>query len=155
MTEIIPAILESSWEEVEKKINLVSSLASWIQLDITDGAFVPEKTWDNPYNLKRYLEVQSLNIEVDLMVSNPENVMRDWVETGIKRLIVHIESTDRLDGIVKFAKMRAIQIGIALNIDTPNEVLRPWIDKVDFVQFMGIAKIGYQGQKFDSRVYTR
>ena len=52
-----------------------------------------------------------------------------------------------------------IEIGIALNIKTPNEDIYKFFELndagrslIDFVQFMGIREIGYQGQYFDERV---
>jgi ribulose-phosphate 3-epimerase len=47
------------------------------------------------------------------------------------------------------------EVGVALNIDTPNEQIYPLIPVVDFVQFMGIAKIGFQGEPFDERVLAK
>ncbi|KKK47770.1 hypothetical protein LCGC14_3151840, partial [marine sediment metagenome] len=36
-----------------------------------------------------------------------------------------------------------------------NKSLVPFINDIDFVQFMGIEKIGYQGQPFDKRVIDK
>lgn len=48
-----------------------------------------------------------------------------------------------------------IEVGIALDTTTPNEKVYPLVEKIDFVQFMGIEKIGYQGQDFDARVLEK
>ncbi|MEK7390774.1 MAG: hypothetical protein AAB635_01405, partial [Patescibacteria group bacterium] len=51
--------------------------------------------------------------------------------------------------------------GVAINPASSNEQLESVLDcesgtgSVDFVQFMGIAKIGFQGQLFDERVYDK
>ena len=45
-----------------------------------------------------------------------------------------------------------VEIGVALNTTTPIETIKPIISKVDFIQCMGIEKIGYQGEPFDERV---
>jgi len=114
--------------------------------------------------------LNELDFEVDLMVANPAEVWRDWVRAGAKRLIIHAESLPNAAELATFLKIiRAevpadesflhIDIGVALNPDTPNSVLEPLLvgsvanpALADFVQFMGIARIGFQGQLFDERV---
>lgn len=46
----------------------------------------------------------------------------------------------------------SIDIGVAINSTTPVEKIFNIVNSVDFVQCMGIEKIGYQGQDFDERV---
>jgi len=48
-----------------------------------------------------------------------------------------------------------VSVGVALNIDTQNETLDRYLPKIDLVQFMGIARIGYQGEPFDERVIPK
>ena len=43
------------------------------------------------------------------------------------------------------------EIGLAFNIDTPVEIPAG----VDFIQLMGIDRVGYQGQKFDEKVIEK
>jgi len=156
MIKIIPAILESEWKEIENKINLVKDFSHWVQIDITDGVFTTDVTWNNPLDLKSHLESRSpsgrVDVEVDLMVKDPELVIEDWVNAGVKRIVIHIESTDDAWRAIKIAKEAGLEAGLALNIDTPNETLDKYMAEIDFVQFMGIAKIGIQGQPFDEKV---
>ena len=42
-----------------------------------------------------------------------------------------------------------------LNITTPHETLYPFIEQLDFVQFMGIAEIGFQGSTFSESVFAK
>jgi ribulose-phosphate 3-epimerase len=67
----------------------------------------------------------------------------------------------------KYEPMRenllGIELGLAINIDTPNTDIYPYLSRVDdeglmpvdFVQFMGIRKIGYQGEPFAEEVYGK
>ncbi|PIR57666.1 MAG: hypothetical protein COU71_02785 [Parcubacteria group bacterium CG10_big_fil_rev_8_21_14_0_10_38_31] len=156
MVEIIPAILESDWREIENKINLVKDFSLWVQIDVSDGIFTPDTTWNNPSDLKTHLEAsppsEKISVEVDLMVKDPELVIVDWVDAGVRRVIIHIESTDDAGRAIKIAKEAGAETGLALNIDTPNEILDKYMTDIDFVQFMGIAKIGFQSQPFDEKV---
>lgn len=45
MAEIIPAILEKEFAEIEKKIHLVEGLIDWVQIDIADNTLVPNTTF--------------------------------------------------------------------------------------------------------------
>ena len=45
----------------------------------------------------------------------------------------------------RFAESTKISIGIAVVNDTPLEVLETYLEAVDYVQLMGIAKVGAQG----------
>ena len=45
-----------------------------------------------------------------------------------------------------------IELGLAINTTTSIDVLAPYCHRIDFVQCMGIARIGFQGEPFDERV---
>lgn len=149
--EIIPAIMPESFNDLNEKHSLVKDFVNTVQIDVMDGEFVPSKDW--PY-IGGELENINFDFGVDLMVSNPEEVIESWVGAGAKRVIIHIESTENIEEA--FLKIPSdIEVGIALNTTTPNEQIYPLIEKIDFVQFMGIEKIGYQGQEFDERVIEK
>ena len=47
------------------------------------------------------------------------------------------------------------ELGLALNIQTPNDEIEPWLSRFNFVQFMGIETIGYQGEPFSLKVIPK
>jgi ribulose-phosphate 3-epimerase len=103
-----------------------------------------------------FRDIGTVQFEIDLMVARPYLHALDWAMTGASRIIFHIESLED-DGAIfdELPKDGLKEIGLAINIDTPNEAVEPHIHKIDFVQCMGIAKIGYQGQAFDERVFAK
>jgi ribulose-phosphate 3-epimerase len=183
MIEIIPAILPKDLVDLRDKMAQVSGLAPLVQIDICDGKFVPSKTW--PYVKGGMTEFEgiitedegfpfwdSLDLEIDLMVRNPGDVVDGWIKAGAKRLVLHWESAPNILEIVE--KLRAeygtareetfgLEIGVALDIRTPNEEIYEVLDLIDdegnciidFVQFMGIDNVGYQGQEFDDLVLEK
>lgn len=183
MVEIIPAILPKDLEDLRDQMARVVGVAPLVQVDICDGKFVPSKTW--PYvkgGMDEFVRIKgeedgfpfwdSLDFEIDLMVKNPEEVVFDWVMVGAKRLILHIESAPNILEIIE--KLRAeygtakeetfgLEIGVALDIKTPNEEVYDILDMIDeegnsiidFVQFMGIDHVGFQGQEFNDRVLEK
>jgi ribulose-phosphate 3-epimerase len=44
---------------------------------------------------------------------------------------------------------------VALNIASDLALIEPCLPEVSYVQFMGIAQIGKQGQRFDDRVFEK
>jgi len=166
--EVIPALMPQSEKGVFGAIETFGELVKTVQLDIMDGKFVPETTWPYEKNSDGSLPVPPeilagpLQFEVDLMVARPENELLKWSSAGATRIISHIESIEDLDRfweevdwVRTGAVDKTIEIGLALDIDTPNTDLDPYIDKIDFIQCMGIAKIGYQGEPFDERVLEK
>ncbi|PIT96594.1 hypothetical protein COT82_02375 [Candidatus Campbellbacteria bacterium CG10_big_fil_rev_8_21_14_0_10_35_52] len=158
MIEIIPAIIPRSLDDLNKKYSQVKHFTDIVQIDVMDGKFVPSVSWpyvnNNEDKEKSVIAEIDFNFEVDLMVLNPEVVVGDWIKAGAKRVIVHIESIKNFLEIFD-AISGKVELGIALNTNTPNERIYQLIWKIDFIQFMGIEKIGFQGQNFDERVVKK
>lgn len=157
--KIIPAILPKNFSEIEDKVSLIKGVSKTVQIDICDGSFVPSITW--PYikhdkNFEAILredrgmpEWESFDYEFDLMIKNPsEDDARKWLSAGSSRIILHIESSDNLDQIISILS-GLVEIGIAINLSTKSEEMKKYADKIQFIQIMGIKKIGFQGQKFE------
>ncbi len=178
MTEIIPALMPKKFTELEMYAKQFQGIVDSVQIDVMDGEFVPEVSW--PYKEvgilegtfkeivgqeRKLPEIDTLNYELDLMIQNPEKGIKSWMHTGASRAIFHIESISDYEWFWKnLAHVKApfpelgvkgVEIGLALNIETQNEEIYPHIEKIDFVQCMGIAKIGFQGQPFDDKVLPK
>jgi len=179
MGEIIPAIMPDSYDDLVAKAGRVHALVPLAQIDIMDGIFVRSKSW--PYTTggvradKHFVALtnqdegmpywEELDYEIDLMIAEPEKHIDEWLPLGASRLIFHIEAIKNHDafwgndifkeGARDINGEKVIQIGLAINPDTSLEILLPYIPQIDFVQCMGIAKIGYQGEPFDERVLER
>ena len=149
---IVPAILETSFDEVRKKLTLIEGLAPWVQVDICDGLFAHPETWRVPTLLN---EVEgTIKIEAHLMVEHPENELSHWT-TVADRVIVHYEATDELSRIIDGFRESIMTLGVALCMDTPVEALNPFLSNLSYVQLMGIAEIGKQGNALDERIFDR
>lgn len=148
-TEIIPTILVESFKEVKEKIEKVEGYVNWVQLDIMDGVFVNNETWNNPKDLKKLKT--KVKIEAHLMVDKPEKVIDNWLK-AVDRIIIHFESkiTNRELGIkelIKKVHKKKKEIGIALNPETHPVVIMPFLKDLDLVLFMTVQP-GWGGQEF-------
>ncbi len=172
MKEIIPAILPTDFEDLEGHVDSVKNVTNIVQVDICDGVFVPNTTWPYKGDSGEFEKIisteqglpkwEDVDYEIDLMVSNPKDIAKKWVEAGAKRLIFHIESEGVKDAIEMLKKEYKyvkgddlLEIGIAINIDTLVSKLEEVMGDVSVVQCMGIARIGFQHEKFDERVIEK
>ncbi len=151
--QIIPAILEKDWPEVEKKLKLVDGLTEYIQLDVSDGIFTPVKTWDNPSDLLG-LELKS-KIEVHLMVADPVTEIKKWSVGSISRIIVPVESLSNNLEIIKHSVFdKNSELVLSFNVETL------WAPYADIIQQAGrilflSVNAGYQGQEFNESVLEK
>ena len=169
--------MPSSYDDLVEKAERVRGFVPLAQVDIMDGIFVASKSW--PYAtggvrgdehfvaLSRQEEGMpywdELDYEIDLMIAEPEKHIDEWLPLGASRLIFHIEAIEDhevfwsndifKEGARDVGGDKVVEVGLAINPDTPLETIEPHVGKVDFVQCMGIAKIGYQGEPFDERVF--
>ena len=177
MIEIIPAIMPDDYDDLLQKAGRIKGIVQCAQIDVMDGKFVPSISW--PYDDKGIKQFESMvkndemlpfweeiYYEIDLMVENPEHVIKDWIKFGARRIIVHFESTNKLREIIKiiegrfleeedFVGVPPVEFGVALNAETAFNKIIPYMHDIDVVQFMGIKKIGYQGEPFDESVIER
>ncbi len=166
MTDILPAIIPYTQIQLEEEMNRVASFADTVQVDIADGVFASPKTW--PYNgrdsvffdeLKSedrgWPEWEKTEIELHMMVENPEQVLEDWIHTGIYSVVVHSEATNHMEEIIDMCRTYDIRLGIALKPSTDIEHIAPYVRDVDFIQCMGSDKIGAHGVPLDPRVVER
>ncbi len=153
---IIPAIIPDSAAAVARFIQSLPGVPE-IHVDVVDGVFVPFSSWPHspvgtPDEVLTVCE--TVTLEVDLMVAEPLKAARAWLAAGADMLVFHIE-TITVEALRQFALETAVTIGVAANNDTPNEALLPYLVIADYVQVMGIAAIGAQGQPFDDRAMSR
>ena len=151
---IIPSIIASDFAEVKEKLAKLEGLVEWVELDVMDGVFVPNVSWQAEEDL-REIDGQ-IKLSAHLMMGNPETVVEDW-QTLVDRIIIHVESTDQLDSLLsRFDNgLNPCEIGLALELETSLEKVKPYLNKVKIFQLMSIANIGYQGEKFDARVLPK
>lgn len=151
--EIIPAILVKSFEEFRQKFELVKNLVRWIQLDVVDGVFAPQKTWGDPAIIKNF-EKRGVAFEIHLMVADPEKEIAVWLDAGVERLYFHYEASKSPEMLISELKSHGIKPGIALLVDTPIESITSFLESLDAVLLFS-GSLGFYGGKFDARVLPK
>jgi len=162
MIQVVPAIIPHTKEQLEDEIQRVAKFARLIQVDITDGIFVPTKTW--PYNGRdvdffdklKNEEIgwpgwENVDVEVHLMIKNPEESVLDWIKTGASTIVAHIEATDNFQEVIDLSREKLVSVGVAIKPSTDISRLAPFVSQVDFIQCMGNDLLGKHGVVLDPK----
>lgn len=176
MSITVPAVLPSSCKDLKGKLLFFAEIPSVerVQIDIVDGEFAEPASW--PYTVPEEMRAMveqgemlprpdRVTYEIDLMCVDAERAAEDWLALGATRLTFHAESVADLPRLLAFARRRygpganfatgLISFGVALNIGSDLALIEPCLEEIEYVQFMGIAQIGRQGQPFDERVFEK
>lgn len=161
--EVSPALMPKTYEEIDRTVQKFSGSSLCVQLDLMDGVYVEAKTWpflgDQYKNFKEIIErglpsTDSISFELDLMVLDPMHDIETYLAMKPSRIVFHASSCD-LEEVIEYKKNRGfsdVKIGIAFQITDTISEYKNFIQEFDYVQCMGIATIGKQGEIFDSRV---
>ncbi|MDP2651702.1 MAG: hypothetical protein Q8O94_01030, partial [bacterium] len=96
--------------------------------------------------------------EIDLMCLDAEQAAGAWLALGVSRLTFHVEGTTDVPRLLASARRRygpLVSFGLALNTTTDLSLIEPCLGGIEYVQCMGIARTGRQGQPLDPRVFEK
>lgn len=163
---IIPAILEQSIEEVQKKIDRVNGFVDCVQIDIIDeGQTIT-------LGALREINFYHLAVDVHLMTDVPETFLEQCVEIARKtdrhsldrpgiamtsriRVIGQIERMEDQRRFLLTAHSLQLTAGLGLDLYTPISSLDPNAKaEADCILLMSV-KAGFSGQHFDDRVIEK
>ena len=130
---IAPSIIAGDMTNLENEIKrCVSGRADYIHLDVMDGQFVPNKTFDH-LKIKELRPLTVIPFDTHLMINEPVKHIRDYIDAGSDIITVHAEVTDEssFGEIHDLLKQNQIGIGFAINPDTELLALLQYLQVVD------------------------
>ena len=134
--------LQSSIKLVEK------SGCKMLHLDVMDGKFVPNTTFD--YNfVARLSKLTDLLIDVHLMVEEPQRCVQNYIDAGANIISVHIEACSDIRSTLKYIKDHNCLAGVAMSPKTDIREIKSLLDEklVDIVLVMSVEP-GRCGQEY-------
>lgn len=154
--QVIPSINTLNFEEAKKLISKTAEFAGWIHIDVGDGIWTPNTTWGNP---NEYLNIsifknKNIHSEVHLMIESPDAAVLPWLEAGVKRVIVHVESVEDPESLIEICKSFGGELGLAISPDTNIKELNVYFNKVKFYQILAVTP-GLAGQEFNKSVLEK
>ena len=110
---------------------------SGIHFDVMDGSFVP-RFGLYPELMREIIHQTKLEIEVHMMVKDPEPYIHQLIKIGANRIILHLETLMHPHRTLSMIQETGVDSGIALNPGTNLECLEYIIEQVDLVLLMAI-----------------
>lgn len=166
MTEIIPALIPQNLNIVREHFGKVLGLVKKVQMDIIDGKYASTKTW--PFNGNQFEEMMKIIreeakfpyiddfiLEIDMLVLHPIEYLSDFISLGAKSFVIHLDSTDHLKECLTTIKNAGCQVGLGVKPSGDISLLESFLPEVDFVQFMGNDRVGYNGVGLDENVLKK
>ena len=144
---IAPSILSCNFLILEKEIRDAEEAgADLFHIDVMDGHFVPNITI-GPMFVEAIRKITSKPLDCHLMISNPSDFVKDFINAGADIITIHIEADTHIFRSVDVIKAAGIKAGVTLNPSTPLCSLENIIETIDLLLIMTVNP-GFGGQSY-------
>lgn len=106
-----------------------------LHVDLSDGHFVPELGASDSV-VGALVARTAVSVEVHLMVTAPERYLGVLGEAGVRRVLVHLETTPYPWRTCRLARSLGLEVGLAANFATPVVAIEAAAPSADFVNLL-------------------
>ena len=147
MIKLAPSILSAAFARLLEDVKKVEKAGcEYLHIDVMDGHFVPNITL-GPAIVKSLRRDVNMVFDTHLMIENPDDYIKDFVDAGSDLIVVHAEACRHLHRTIQNIKSYNVKVGVALNPATSIESIKHIIEDVDMVLIMTVNP-GFGGQSF-------
>ena len=137
------SIKDNLKENIKKLDNTTIDM---LHVDIMDGIFVPNKTWNN-YEVKELLNDTQKEKDVHLIVNDVKKYIDDFKIINPTYITFHYEAVDNIFDTIRYIKSLNIKVGLSIKPNTLIKDIVPYLEYLDLVLVMSVEP-GYGGQTF-------
>ena len=131
-------------KETIKALN--STHTDYIHLDILDGTFTPEPSFE----LKSFNKIKTnIQYDIHIMSTNLESQIIDAIGLNPEIITIQYEACKRkeINKFLDIIKENGIKAGLAINPNTSIRKIKKYLDKIDYLLVMSV-EAGLPGQEF-------
>lgn len=139
----ILGIKENIKENIKK---LDDTNIDYFHLDIMDGKFVSNKTWDI-YQMKELIENVKKPLDVHLMVEDVYKYVDWFANLNPEYITFHYEACNNVLEVISYISRKKVKVGMAIKPNTKIDEIIDYLPFLDMVLVMSVEP-GYGGQKF-------
>lgn len=144
---ISPSILSVKEDKIAEAISLLEKLnVPYLHLDVMDGKFVPNVTYDAS-KIHKIRSKTTIKLDTHLMIEKPENTIDEYILAGCDIITIHQEATTKVKELIEKIKSHNIKCGLSIKPNTPIKLIEPYLKDLDLVLVMSVEP-GFGGQKF-------
>lgn len=134
-------------DNIKENINkLDKTTIDLLHVDIMDGIFVKNKTWDIK-EITNLLENTNKPKDIHLMVSDVRKYVNDFKTLQPEYITFHYEAIEDVEDMIKYIKSLNIKVGLSIKPNTEVSLIKPYLKDLDLVLIMSVEP-GEGGQKF-------
>jgi ribulose-phosphate 3-epimerase len=147
LVKLAPSILSADFARLGEQVAEAERAgADRIHVDIMDGHFVPNLTMGAPI-VQSLRPVTRLQLEMHLMIEEPDRFLDEFSEAGADAFLVHWEGNNNLLRTVQRIRTVGKRVGVVINPATPAAMLEEILQDVDQVLVMTVNP-GFGHQAF-------
>lgn len=128
---------------------LINTSADYIHLDIMDGTFTDDSSFDLDSfkkNNKKY--------DIHIMSTNLDYQINEAIKLNPEYISFHFESTKDINKYIDLIKQNNIKVGLAISPDTKLYKIKKYLDKIDMLLILSVYP-GKGGQDFIEKIVKK
>jgi ribulose-phosphate 3-epimerase len=146
--QIAPSILSADFARLGEEVeSVLAAGADIVHFDVMDNHYVPNLTIGPMVCEALRKHGITAPIDVHLMVSPVDDLIRLFVDAGASYITFHPEATGHIDRSLQLIRDGGCKAGLVFNPATPLHFLDYVMDKIDMILLMSVNP-GFGGQSF-------